>query len=89
MRILKTHCPECGAPSVIRKSEWKDSNKSRFADLYCACSDVECGHTFVMSLTFARTLSPSARGAARLAKNLLDQLNPSQKQYALDLLQAT
>lgn len=44
MRVFKIKCPECEAPAIIRKSEWKDK---KVADLYCACSDVECGHTFV------------------------------------------
>jgi len=28
--------------------------------LYCACTNVECGHTFVMHLEFGHILSPSA-----------------------------
>ncbi|MGK7630904.1 ogr/Delta-like zinc finger family protein, partial [Salmonella enterica] len=47
MRVLKIECPECGSKAVIRKTNRKHR---QIADIYCACSDVECGHTFVMNL---------------------------------------
>ncbi len=58
MRVLKIECPECGSKAVIRKTNRKHRE---IADIYCACADVECGHTFVMNLTFSHTLSPSAK----------------------------
>ncbi|MFB4731487.1 ogr/Delta-like zinc finger family protein, partial [Enterobacter hormaechei subsp. steigerwaltii] len=48
MRVLKIECPECGSKAVIRKTNRKHR---KIADIYCACADVECGHTFVMNLT--------------------------------------
>ncbi len=56
MCIFKIDCPECGSPATIRKSDWKDK---KLADLYCACSEVECGHTFVFNAMFSYSLSPS------------------------------
>ncbi len=41
MRVLKIECPECGSKAVIRKTNRKHR---QIADIYCACSDVECGH---------------------------------------------
>ena len=86
MRVLKLFCPECNAPAVIRRSVPKGS---RFSDLYCACSNVECGHTYVLELTYARPLSPSALAGDRLVKELVGQLSAEQRQFALDLLQAS
>jgi hypothetical protein len=83
MRIFKINCPECGSPATIRKSDWKDK---KLADLYCACSEVECGHTFVFNATFSHSLSPSGLTGNKLVKFLIDQLKPGEKQFALDLL---
>nr|WP_241169277.1 ogr/Delta-like zinc finger family protein [Serratia marcescens] len=81
---MKVYCPECGANSIISKTNRKDP---KLSDLYCQCTDVECGHTFVMNLTFSHTISPSARVGNSLVKSLLSLLRPDEKQMALDLLQ--
>lgn len=83
VRVLKIECPECGANAVIRKTNRKHR---KIADVYCACSDVECGHTFVMNLTFSHTLSPSAKTGDKLLQTVIENLSPQQKQMALDLL---
>lgn len=85
MRVLKIECPECGSKAVIRKTNRKHR---QIADIYCACADVECGHTFVMNLTFSHTLSPSAKTGDVMVQTLLNHLSPAQKQMALDLLKA-
>ncbi|EEV7741003.1 ogr/Delta-like zinc finger family protein [Escherichia coli] len=83
MRIFKARCPDCGAPAVIRKTDWKTPE---LADLYCACSDVECGHTFVCTMTFSHTLSPGARSGRNMVKFLVDAIRPEDRRYALELL---
>ncbi|WP_042858812.1 ogr/Delta-like zinc finger family protein [Dickeya sp. NCPPB 3274] len=83
MRVLKIECPECGAKAVIRKTNRKHR---QIADIYCACSDVECGYTFVMNLTFSHTLSPSSKTGDQLLQTVLNNLKPEQRQMALDLL---
>ncbi|EDZ9581466.1 transcriptional regulator, partial [Salmonella enterica subsp. enterica serovar Kentucky] len=50
---------------------------------------VECGHTFVMNLTFSHTLSPSAKTGDAMVQKILNALSPDQRQMALDLLKAT
>lgn len=85
MRVLKMYCKECNGPAVIKKTNWLTKE---IADLYCACADVECGHTFVSQLTYARELSPSAKTGDKLINMLISQLRPEQKQYALELLSA-
>lgn len=86
MRVLKIECPDCGNDAVIRKTNKKHRE---IADIYCSCKDVECGHTFVMNLTFSHTISPSAKTGDRLVQSLLNTLSPEQKQMTLDLLKAS
>ncbi len=83
-RVIKVFCNECGSPATVSKTNRKTPH---FSDLYCQCNDVECGHTFVMNMTFSHTLSPSSRGGRSLVKSLLSLLRPEDKQIALDLLQ--
>ncbi|HFF8940486.1 MULTISPECIES: ogr/Delta-like zinc finger family protein [Serratia] len=84
MRVMKVLCPECGANAIIRKTARKHR---QISDLYCACTDVECGHTFVMNVTFSHTLSPSAKTGDKLLKTVIDGMNLQQRQMMLDLLQ--
>ncbi|WP_237387272.1 ogr/Delta-like zinc finger family protein [Xenorhabdus sp. Sc-CR9] len=86
MRVLKIICPECDAKAVIRKT---NRMHRQIADVYCSCSDVECGHTFVMNLTFSHTISPSAKTGDILLQTVINNLNPQQRQMALDLLQTS
>lgn len=85
MRVMKIECPECSANAVIRKTHRKHR---QISDIYCACSDVECGHTFVMNMTFSHTLSPSAKTGDKLLQTVINNLSPDQRQMALDLLKA-
>lgn len=50
-------CPHCEWPCVVRTS-MKLSNLTR--ETMYACTNVECGHTFVGLTEIVRTLSPSA-----------------------------
>ncbi|HGM7112727.1 ogr/Delta-like zinc finger family protein [Serratia marcescens] len=83
-RVIRVLCTECGSPAIVSKTNRKTPH---FSDLYCQCTEVECGHTFVMNMTFSHTLSPSARSGRGLVKSLLSLLRPEDKQIALDLLQ--
>lgn len=85
MRVLKIKCPDCGSPAIIKKTNRKHRE---IADIYCACADVECGHTFVMNLTFSHTLSPSAKSGDAMLQQLITNMSPEQKQFTLNLLQA-
>lgn len=85
MRVMKVYCPICEARAVIKKTSRKHKELS---DLYCACTDVECGHTFVLNLTFSHTLSPSAKTGDLMVQKLLNSLSAEQKQMTLVLLKA-
>ncbi|MBI9080285.1 MAG: ogr/Delta-like zinc finger family protein [Pseudodesulfovibrio sp.] len=54
---FRVHCPSCGKVSVIQSS---NEMNPQIKQAYCACSDPECGHTFVVNVEFSHTLSPSA-----------------------------
>ena len=85
MRVLKIECPECGSIAKIGKTNRKHR---KIADIYCACTDVECGHTFVMNLTFSHTLSPSAKTCELLKQTIINMTDPDKlKQMALELLE--
>jgi len=83
LRVLKIECPDCGSRAIIKKTNRKHRE---IADIYCACADVECGHTFVMNLTFSHTLSPSAKSGDAMLQQLVKNLSPQQKQMTLELL---
>jgi len=74
MRVL---CPESGDKSRIQKTN-RISNS--YTDLYCSCNNAECGHSFVMNLSFSHTLSPSAKTTTQMAINLMKGLAPEQRQ---------
>lgn len=84
MRILTIYCPECGEKAMIKKSNRKHKE---LTDLYCACRDPLCGHTFVLNLTFSHTLSPSAKKQDALLLAMIKNLSPQQREKALTLLQ--
>ncbi|MEZ9527370.1 ogr/Delta-like zinc finger family protein [Vibrio sp. 10N.261.51.A3] len=74
MRVV---CTECGGKARIQKS---NRISAGYSDLYCSCSDPECGHSFVMNLTFSHTLSPSAKTTSQLAFEMVKALAPDQRQ---------
>ena len=80
MRIL---CPECGNKSIIQKSNRLTTSHS---DLYCCCSDPECGHSFVMNLSYSHTLSPSAKSTNQLVFDLISSLQPEQQRQLKEQL---
>ncbi|WDQ23598.1 ogr/Delta-like zinc finger family protein [Proteus mirabilis] len=84
MRVLIIYCPECGEKAMIKKSNRKHKE---LTDLYCACRDPLCGHTFVLNLTFSHTLSPSAKKQDALLLAMIKNLSPQQREKALTLLQ--
>ncbi|EOY4055704.1 ogr/Delta-like zinc finger family protein, partial [Cronobacter sakazakii] len=71
MRIMKMTCPVCLADAKIRKTNRKHP---QLADVYCQCSNMECGHSFVMNVSFSHTISPSALSGQGRVKELIDSL---------------
>jgi hypothetical protein len=73
MRVL---CTTCGKKAVIGKT---DRQSIGFTNLYCSCTDPECGHTFVVNVSFSHTLSPSAHTASEVVTLLAKSLSPEQR----------
>jgi hypothetical protein len=74
MRVL---CSDCGSVAIIGKT---NRLSLAHADLYCSCTDPECGHTFVANLSFSHTLNPSARSTTAIVSELFRALSPVQRQ---------
>jgi len=64
---MKMNCPHCGAVAHIRSSRTV-SRMTR--ELYCQCTNLICGHTFVGLVEVVRTLSPSSNPDPEIAKQL-------------------
>lgn len=55
---MRVYCKVCGQRGRITKTNRLSDDVS---DLYCQCTDVECGHSWVATLSFSHTLSPSSK----------------------------
>lgn len=60
---LRTNCPHCLAVAHVRSSK---QLTPVFKELRFQCSDIDCGHTFVASLTIDRTIVQSAKPNPRI-----------------------
>ncbi|WP_257293660.1 ogr/Delta-like zinc finger family protein [Endozoicomonas sp. YOMI1] len=54
---VRIRCDRCNEVATIQDSV---EESAKFKTLYCTCNNPECGHSFVMHLTFSHTLSPSS-----------------------------
>lgn len=80
---MRIYCDKCKAKARITTSR---EISAHFRQLYCSCSNSECGHSFVMDVTFSHTLSPSALD---LSPALLDRMRraaPGQMGSLFDLV---
>lgn len=84
MRIMKMTCPECLAEAKIRKTNRKHPQLS---DVYCQCTNMACGHSFVMNVSFSHTISPSALAGQGRVQELINALGENERKKALELLQ--
>lgn len=73
---MRIKCPECGARAVIKST---NAIHPQLTDAYCACSDVNCGHTYVLQVSFKHTLSPSRKSLDDLLVGLIGSLDPKKK----------
>ncbi|TPQ43129.1 ogr/Delta-like zinc finger family protein [Cupriavidus pinatubonensis] len=64
---MRMNCPHCGAIAHIRSSR---SVSRMTRELYCQCTNLTCGHTFVGLVEVVRTLSPSSNPDPEIAKQL-------------------
>ncbi|MDX7507471.1 Ogr/Delta-like zinc finger protein [Citrobacter freundii] len=73
---MRIKCPECGARAVIKST---NPIHPQLTEAYCACSDVNCGHTYVLQVSFKHTLSPSRKSLDDLLVGLIGSLDPKKK----------
>ncbi|WP_071887055.1 ogr/Delta-like zinc finger family protein [Pantoea ananatis] len=83
MRIMKMTCPVCLADATIRKTNRKHPQLS---DVDCQCTKLECGHTFVVNVSFSHTISPSALAGDGRVRELLNALGRDERKHVLELL---
>ncbi|UZP68732.1 ogr/Delta-like zinc finger family protein [Desulfovibrio mangrovi] len=85
MRPVLVRCNRCGSAAAIDSSkEISDVVKH----LYCMCRNVECGHTFVVSMEFSHTLSPSALDLPEDVRERLKGYSRSQQQLLFSSIQS-
>lgn len=77
---MRVFCRECGELGRITKTHRLSRDT---ADLYCQCTDAECGHSWVSQVSFAHTLSPSAKATNQLVLSLMGSLSPEGLQQVL------
>jgi len=70
MKILN-RCPHCRTVALARSS--RELNPT-FREITCMCTNQACGHTYVVNMEFARTLSPSAMPNLSLRLPLTDHI---------------
>ncbi|HHQ4763854.1 TPA: ogr/Delta-like zinc finger family protein [Aeromonas veronii] len=77
---MRVYCKVCGQRGRITKTNRLSDDVS---DLYCQCTDAECGHSWVATLSFSHTLSPSSRTTSQLALSLISSLTPEARQMVI------
>ncbi|MBK5413724.1 ogr/Delta-like zinc finger family protein [Pseudomonas sp. TH31] len=76
---------KCGHKGRVRDSK---AHSPDFVTLYCQCLDVSCGHTWVATLAFDHTLSPSAKMVDRLLFDRLREMPRAEQRDLFDQLGA-
>ncbi|MGL6427800.1 ogr/Delta-like zinc finger family protein [Aeromonas hydrophila] len=74
---MRVFCRECGELGRITKTHRLSRDTS---DLYCQCTDAECGHSWVSQVSYSHPLSPSGRTTSQLALSLINSLSPDGRQ---------
>lgn len=85
MRTFTVVCPDCESKAIISKTNRKHK---MLADVYCTCSNPECGHRFVANVTFSHTLCPSALTHGQMIQSLLRGITPEQRADTIGWLKA-
>lgn len=76
-------CKECNSKAIIQKTERLTPEYNR---LYCTCKNFECGHRFVLELTYSHSLKPSKLKEKNAFAHLVAYLSQEEKQNIYKLL---
>ncbi len=74
---MQVKCPECLSTATIQSRKELDV---KISDLYCSCKNPECGHSFVSTLSFKHSLSPSSFQARRMLIEHIKSLSIEEQQ---------
>lgn len=80
---MRVCCKVCGQLGRITKTNRLGDDVS---DLYCRCTDAECGHNWVATLSFSHSLSPPARTTNQMALVIIRGLSSEGRQFVLQEL---
>lgn len=70
---MRIYCPTCKSKAIIRTSE---DISELLREVRCICSNTECGHTFVVNVSYARTISPSVLSFPEKIREQISQKSP-------------
>ena len=73
---FRVRCNYCNGVATILSSEFECQEFKKF---YCQCQNPECGHGFVMVLTFSHTIHPSNLVIPKEVLKKLGKLNRAQQ----------
>lgn len=74
---MRIYCDRCTSKARITSSR---EISPQYRQLYCVCNNAECGHSFVVDVTFSHTLSPSAFDLPEAVRARLQEGNRQQLQ---------
>jgi len=77
---MRVECPACFKPAVVSS---RRRMSEQVTNLYCSCSDPECGATFVSTLSFSHILSPSRGQSQNMLVEWLAKLSPKDREDAI------
>lgn len=80
---VRVVCDACNEQAIIRSSA---AMSPHVRELFCICSNVHCGHTFVVHQLFARTISPSLLSMPPAVKEKLGLLQVQQQSTLFESL---
>ncbi|WP_444894927.1 ogr/Delta-like zinc finger family protein [Microbulbifer sp. SSSA005] len=77
---MRVKCETCGHKANINSRNEIDP---KVVDLYCTCTNPDCGHYFVAKLTYSHSIAPSRFQVKQTAVDYLRSLPPAEQQALL------
>ena len=83
MATIRVKCSVCGAVCRVTKSREQSPTVKH---LYCQCTDIECGHTFVEVQHFGYTISPSRHVMPEQVQEKVSKSTPNEQMSLFSLI---
>ena len=84
MATIRVKCSVCGEVCRVTKSREQSPTVKH---LYCQCSDVDCGHTFVEVQSFGYTISPSRHVMSEEVQKIVSKSTPNEQISLFSILE--